>query len=152
MKSDPVALKQQVVSRHLLDTPFWITESRTVDTKEKCTHRQITYSRDIYNNNKEILVYIDDVFIHANTLAEHDKRVRQFFSSLAQTNLILQPDKVHFLWKEVAFLGHIVSERGVETGPGKVKTVKEFPHPKGVQNKREFLGLTGFYRRLLKDS
>ena len=55
---------------------------------------------------KETLVYMDDVIIHANTLAEHDKRVRQFFSRLAQTNLVLQPDKVHFLRMEIAFLGH----------------------------------------------
>ena len=52
---------------------------------------------------KETLVYMDDVIIHANTLTEHDKRVRQFFSRLTQTNLVLQPDKVHFLRKEVAF-------------------------------------------------
>ena len=60
---------------------------------------------------------MDNVIIHSNTLTEHDKRVRQFFSRLVQTNLVLQPDKVHFLRKEVAFLGHIVSERGVEPDP-----------------------------------
>ena len=84
---------------------------------------------------KETLVYMDDVIIHANTLAEHDTKVRQFFFRLAQTNLVQQPDKVHFLRKEVAFLGHIISERGVEPDPGKVKAVKEFPCPKGVRKR-----------------
>ena len=36
---------------------------------------------------KETLVYMDDVIIHARSLVEHDKRVRQFFSHLAYTNL-----------------------------------------------------------------
>ena len=100
---------------------------------------------------KEILVYMDDVIIHANSLKEHDKRVRKFFNRLASTRLVLQPEKVHFLRKEVAFLGHIVSEKGVEPDPGKIKAVKEFPQPKGVRNIREFLGLTGYYRRFIQD-
>ena len=100
---------------------------------------------------KETLVYMDDVIIHARSLAEHDKRVRQFFSRLAYTNLVLQPEKVHYLRKKVAFLGHIISERGVEPDPEKVKAVRHIPQPKGVRNIREFLGLTGYYRRFIKD-
>ena len=59
-------------------------------------------------------------------LIEHDKKVRQFFSRLAQTNLALQPDKVHFLRKEVAFIRHIVSERGFEPDPEKSRLLKNF--------------------------
>ena len=94
---------------------------------------------------------MDDVIIHANSLKEHDKRVRKFFNRLTLTRLMLQPEKVHFLRKEVAFLGHIVSERGVEPDPEKIKAVSEFPQPKGVRNIREFLGLTGYYHRFIQD-
>ena len=80
-----------------------------------------------------MLVYMDDVIIHANNLTEHDKRVRKFFSRLSETKLVLQPENVQFLRKEVAFLGHIVSERGVEPDPGKIKAVRNFPQPKGVE-------------------
>ena len=62
---------------------------------------------------KETLAYMDDVIIYTRSLVEHDKRIRQFFSHLAYTNLVLQPDKVHFLRKEVAFLCYIISEQGV---------------------------------------
>ena len=100
---------------------------------------------------EEMLVYMDDVIIHANSLKKHDRRVRKFFARLAETMLVLQPEKVHFLRKEVAFLSHIVSERGVEPDPEKIKAVKNFPQPKGVRNVREFLGITGYYRRFIKD-
>ena len=100
---------------------------------------------------KEMLVYMDDVIIHANSLKEHDKRVRKFFNRLTSTRLVLQPEKVYFLRKEVAFLGHIVSDKGVEPDPEKIKAVREFPQPKGVRNIREFLGLTGYYRRFIQD-
>ena len=78
---------------------------------------------------KEMLVYMDDVIIHANSLKEHDKRVRKFFDRLASTRLVLQPEKVHCLRKEVAFLSHIVSERGVEPDPEKIKAVASFRNP-----------------------
>ena len=100
---------------------------------------------------KETLVYMDDVTIRARRLSEHDKRVRQFFSRLAYTNLILQPEKDHFLHKEVAFVDHIISEQGVEAYPEKVKAVRHFPQPKSVRNIREFLELTGYCRRFIKD-
>ena len=86
---------------------------------------------------KETLVYMHDIIIHANTLTEHDKRVRQFFSRLAQTNLVLQPDKVHLLRKEVAFLGHIISQRGVKSDPGKVKAVRELVRESKRSTKRK---------------
>ena len=59
----------------------------------------------------ELLVYMDDVIIHAKTLEEHDRRVRNFLDRLAETKLVLQPEKVHFLKKEVAFLGHIIVQK-----------------------------------------
>ena len=64
---------------------------------------------------------------------------------------MLQPEKVHFLKKEVGFLGHIISSKGTEPDPGKIHAVKNFPRPKTVRNVREFTGLTGYYRRFIKD-
>ena len=49
------------------------------------------------------------------------------------------------------FLGHIVSQKGVETYPRKIKDVKEWPIPRRVKDVRSFLGLTGYYRKFIKD-
>ena len=38
-----------------------------------------------------------------------------------------------------------------ESNPTPEKAVKEFRRPKGVPNVSEFLDLTGFYRRFIKD-
>jgi hypothetical protein len=45
------------------------------------------------------LTFLDDVVIHANSLAEHDKKLREVFGRLRKYNLKQQPDKCEFLRK-----------------------------------------------------
>lgn len=67
--------------------------------------------------NVEMLVYLDDIIVYAKDLIDHDHKVRLLFEILRDANLVLQPDKIELLRHEVAFLGHIVSDKGVEPNP-----------------------------------
>ncbi|GJX15841.1 ty3-gypsy retrotransposon protein [Tanacetum coccineum] len=49
------------------------------------------------------------------------------------------------------YLGHIISNRGVEVDPKKVSAVSEWPIPMSQRQVRGFLGLAGYYRRFIKD-
>ncbi|GKB44630.1 ty3-gypsy retrotransposon protein [Tanacetum coccineum] len=49
------------------------------------------------------------------------------------------------------YLGHIISNRGVEVDPKKVSAVSEWPIPMSQRHVRGFLGLAGYYRRFIKD-
>lgn len=55
---------------------------------------------------------------------------------------MLQPDKIEFLRKEVTFLGHVISERGIDPDPRTVSAVRYVPCPKTMKKVQEFLGLT----------
>ncbi len=44
-----------------------------------------------------------------------------------------------------------MSERGVETDPEKIQTLKTWPSPKNLKELRSFLGFSGYYRRFIKD-
>jgi hypothetical protein len=50
----------------------------------------------------------------------------------------------------VKYLGHIVSEHGVETDPDKIAVLKNWPVPKSIKEFRSFIGFAGYYRRYIK--
>ena len=52
---------------------------------------------------------------------------------------------------EGIFLGHKVSERGIEVDKAKVDAIEKMPCPKDIKGIRSFLGHAGFYRRFIKD-
>ena len=99
----------------------------------------------------EAFIYLDDIILHSESLEDHDIKVRRLFSRLRWANLKLQPDKCDFLRTEVAYLGHIIGREGVRPNPDKITAIKNFPIPKTVKAIRQFLGLSGYYRRFIKD-
>ena len=46
-------------------------------------------------------------------------------------------------------MGHIISEDSVKPDPKKIEAVSKFPRPKKAKNIKQFLGLTGYYRRFI---
>ena len=49
------------------------------------------------------------------------------------------------------YLGHIVSHKGVKVDPKKIKTIKEWKFPTTINKLWGFLGLTGYYRKFVKN-
>lgn len=100
-------------------------------------------------NWKSVLVYVDDILIFSRLFDEHLQHLAQVFDRLKNANLKLQPTKCHFAEKEVKFLGHVISIKGVSVDPEKTKAVSEFPVPKTPKQVRSFLGMANYYRRFI---
>jgi hypothetical protein len=58
--------------------------------------------------------------------------------------------KCDFWLKEVAFLGHIITDGGINVDPGKISEILNWNQPKDVSKIRSFLGLAGYYRRFIE--
>lgn len=102
-------------------------------------------------NLKEVLVFLDDIIIFSATLEEHEERLMRVLSRLKQFGLKLSPEKCKFFQSSVHYLGHVVSEKGVETDPEKIEALKSWPVPCNLKELRSFLGFAGYYRRFIKD-
>ena len=102
-------------------------------------------------NLKECLIFLDDILIFSETFEEHISRLEAVFSRLKQHGLKLKASKCEFFKTSVRYLGHVVSDTGVETDPDKIAALSSWPEPTNVKQLRSFLGFTGYYRRFIKD-
>lgn len=102
-------------------------------------------------NLKQALVFLDDLIVFSSTLEEHEERLMRVLNRLKEFGLKLSPSKCKFFQTSVKYLGHIVSEKGIETDPDKVAALKTWPKPNNLKELRTFLGFCGYYRRFVKD-
>ena len=91
------------------------------------------------------LIYLDDTIVYGRTFQEELERLEEVFIRLASAGLKLKPSKCLLFQKRVAYLGHIVSEEGIETDPAKVKRVHGWPVPENATEVKSFLGLASYY-------
>jgi hypothetical protein len=89
------------------------------------------------------MVFIDDILVYSKSMEEHLRIVLQ---RLREHQLYAKFSKCEFWIKEVPFLGHVVSPKGITVDPGKVKEVLEWMPPMTMSEVRSFLGLAGYYR------
>ena len=101
-------------------------------------------------NMKSVLIYLDDVIVFSQTFDEHLERLQTVCNRLKEHSLKLKPSKCHILRKEVSYLGHVVSAKGVATDHEKTAKVMEWPFPTSKKEVQQFLGFCGYYSRYVK--
>ena len=84
--------------------------------------------------HKEIEVYVDNMMVKSQTKKGHFEALDKFLARAERYNLRLNLKKYIFRVTLGKLLGHIVSPKGIEIDPDKVKAIKEMPPPK---NKKE---------------
>jgi hypothetical protein len=101
-------------------------------------------------NLKICIIYLDDLIIFSNSFEQHLERLDLVLQRLHECNLKLSADKCYFLNKREKFLGHVVTEEGIETDPDKINKVRDWPTPNNANELRSFLSFAGYYRRFFK--
>eukprot|EP00253_Pinus_taeda_P026109 PITA_26109 len=82
---------------------------------------------------------------------DHVEHVGKVLQLLEEKQLYAKISKCFFGVQEVEYLGHIVSQEGVKVDPSKIKAIKEWKIPTSIKHLRGFLGLTGYYRKFVKN-
>ncbi|KRY22623.1 Transposon Ty3-G Gag-Pol polyprotein [Trichinella patagoniensis] len=95
------------------------------------------------------LVYLDDIIAFGRTAEEHTTRLREVLRRLREVALKEKPQKCRLMKRKVAYLGHIISEKGIAKDPSKTSSVREWPTPTCVTELRPFLKLASYYRKFV---
>ena len=68
-----------------------------------------------------VVIFIDDILVYSKTKEEHEEHLRIVLQTLKNHQLYAKFSKCEFWLEKVTFLGHIVSQNGLEVDPGKVE-------------------------------
>ena len=102
-------------------------------------------------NHKECVIFLDDIVVFFKAFDEHVERLNHVIKKIRESGMLLSRTKCHFCRHKANYLGHVISEQGVETDPSKTEKIKTWPRPRNVDELRKFLGFSGYYRRFVKD-
>ncbi|KAL0463318.1 UNVERIFIED_CONTAM: Retrovirus-related Pol polyprotein from transposon [Sesamum latifolium] len=100
--------------------------------------------------NKFGVVFIDDILVYSPSEQEHEEHLMVVLQTLREKQLYAKLSKCEFWLKSVAFLGHIISEKGVTMDPKKVEAIVDWPRPMNVGEVRSFVGLAGYYKKFIE--
>ena len=74
------------------------------------------------------IIYLDDIVIFSKDLASHLERLEAAFQKLEEEGLKLKPSKCELFQRQLAYLGHVISAKGVATDEGKIEANQELAH------------------------
>ncbi|CAA9994810.1 unnamed protein product, partial [Nesidiocoris tenuis] len=106
----------------------------------------------VLNSHKGIraFAYLDDVIVHSPDLKRHIEEIRLLFQAMRKFHLRISPQKCAYLRKEVTYLGHHISDKGVLPDESKVAVLKRMPVPRNVKEVKSFVAFASYYRKFVK--
>jgi hypothetical protein len=89
--------------------------------------------------DKFVVVFIDDILVFSRNEEEHEEHLRLVLQKLQEHQLYAKFSKCDFWLREVSFLGHIITDRGIAVDPSKLQDVLNWNPPKNLPEIRSFL-------------
>lgn len=93
--------------------------------------------------------YLDDLVIYSKSFEDHLQHLRLVLDRLGLAGLTVRPSKISLCKRAISFLGHIVSERGVEIDQERTRAIREFPPPRDKQGIARFIGMCNYFRKFV---
>ena len=96
-----------------------------------------------------VSVYIDDILVTGKAEEEHLQHLEEVLSRLEAVGARLRRSKCFFMLPSIEYLGHIISERGLQPTNRKVQAIQAAPAPTNQTQLKSFLGLINYYSKFL---
>ena len=103
----------------------------------------------VLNGLKFAMMYLDNIIIFSDNESQHLEHLETVFSCLREAGLKMKWSKCDFFKSEIHYLGHLISPEGISPLPNKLDCIQHMPVPKTVKEIKQFLGLTGYYRKFV---
>ena len=98
---------------------------------------------------KHVCVYLDDILVTDSSEREHLDNLAEVLKRLESVGMRLKRSKCEFMLPSVEYLGHKISDKGLQPTEGKIKAIVEAPAPQNVSQLKAFLGMLNYYAKFL---
>ena len=98
---------------------------------------------------KFAMTYLDDIIIFSQDELQHLEHLEIVSSHLREAGLKIKRSKCDFFKSKIHYLGHLISPEGISPLPNKLDCIRHMPVPNSTKEIKQFLGLTGYYRKLV---
>ena len=92
-------------------------------------------------------IYVDDIVVYSESLADHLVHLRKVLQRLREHQLFVKLKNCSFAQSEIEFVGFIVGRKGIRPVPEKLQTILDWPVPKNAKHVRSFIGFCCFYHQ-----
>jgi len=106
---------------------------------------------ELFRDLPGVVVHVDDILIHASDITEHNRILKIVLARLKNEGVTLNKKKCIFGVKQVEFLGHLISEKGISILPSRVSAILNFPTPKNKESLMQILGSLNYVSKYLPD-
>ena len=146
-----IALDQESKAKTAFVTPFGKYEFNAVPfgLAQAPAYFQQLISIVLQDCSEFAMAYLDDIIIFSQTEEDHLKHMEIIFKKLKKADLKLKESKCDFFKKEIHYLGHLISVDGIQPLPEKLDSIHNMPKPRSPKEIKQFLGLTGYYRKFV---
>ena len=80
--------------------------------------------------DRNMEAYVDNMMVKSTSMAHHIDGLQETFATLREHNMRLNPSKCAFEVSSGKFLGFIVSQRGIEANPEKIRAILDLSPPR----------------------
>ena len=97
------------------------------------TYQRLMNKMFTHQLGRNVQVYVDDMLVKSVRENDHLSDLQETFNTLRSYNMKLNPSKCIFGVTARKFLGFMVSQRGIEVNPEKVRAILELEPPRTVK-------------------
>lgn len=100
---------------------------------------------EIFSGENSI-VFIDDLLVFGKTKQEHDESLEIVLDKAEKNNVRFNPVKLQYCVREVTYLGHKFSEKGVQPDEKRLEAIKQINDPTCKKDLQKFMGIINYLR------
>ena len=101
---------------------------------------------------RNVQVYVDNMLVKSRREEYHLKDLKETFDTFRSYNMKLNPSKCAFGVTVGKFLGFMVSQRGIEANPDKIRAIMEMALPKNIKEVQSLNGKVATLNRFVSRS